>query len=668
MAYTKIPLFRRWVLQNFPFIEQDFDALTDYQLICKVVEYLNKCIETVNASTEQIEILTNAFNQLKDYVDHYFDNLDVQDEINNKIDEMVESGEFQEIISQLLMHHFVPVENYGAIGDGTTDDTQAIQDAIDDANENSVILFTKTYKTTDAITISNKKLILAGGGVIKPLITGNKNAILTDSDIVIKNITIDGSLNPQDQFDEHTFSNLVLLTGLYLQGENSIIENVTLKDIYGYGIRFRGYKQITINNCRIDSVGGHWYQNNENDSFGDAIYLGGTTGDSYININNTLINGKYKNTTLSRCGICVENLTDMADGVTNIRFTQGTLKNFDRMVHVESIQGNAKCYIEDVDMMGNCIYNHGTNANVGKLKLDINKSSIEYTTHSYNGTFGIRTSTIDIRDTVIQCGNQSIAFSNTVGSYRNCTFNNVATTQFNNATNIDIYDSIFNIVDISTYLNYGSNVNVYNCTFNSSTNITANRSGRSINVYGSSFINYLPHASYKDVKSIINMATGATYDANIKLNNRFTTFYINDELQHEPNLGASIPATDVNHYKYVTTNTSATPTIPLIPTITGFKLRPNAKYAVICYGTDNTANAWNFRKFSGVYLNIFTTNENAEVGNVGTTTILGSESSSFALTVDTTNKTVTKTGQYAAVIVQTILEVNDLNYIATYTA
>ena len=71
MAYnTKIPLFRRWVLQNFPFIEQDFDALTDYQLICKVVEYLNKCIETVNASTEQIELLTNAFNQLKDYVDH----------------------------------------------------------------------------------------------------------------------------------------------------------------------------------------------------------------------------------------------------------------------------------------------------------------------------------------------------------------------------------------------------------------------------------------------------------------------------------------------------------------------------------------------------------------------------------------------------------------------
>ena len=102
MKDTKIPLFRRWVLQNFPFIEQDFDALTDYQLICKVVEYLNKCIETVNTSTEQIEVLTNAFNQLKDYVDHYFDNIDVQEEINNKLDAMVEDGTLQEIIASYI--------------------------------------------------------------------------------------------------------------------------------------------------------------------------------------------------------------------------------------------------------------------------------------------------------------------------------------------------------------------------------------------------------------------------------------------------------------------------------------------------------------------------------------------------------------------------------------
>lgn len=96
---TKIPFFRRFVLQNFPFIEEDFDALTDYELISKVVEYLNKVIDTTNYTTEQMAIVTDAFNTLKDYVDHYFDTLDVQDEINNKVDQLVEDGTLQRILN-----------------------------------------------------------------------------------------------------------------------------------------------------------------------------------------------------------------------------------------------------------------------------------------------------------------------------------------------------------------------------------------------------------------------------------------------------------------------------------------------------------------------------------------------------------------------------------------
>lgn len=127
MAFpTKIPLFRRFVLQNFPFIEQDFDALTDYQLICKVVEYLNKCIETVNSSTEQIELLTNAFNQLKDYVDTYFDNLDVQDEINHKLDEMASDGTLEAIINNGIFQHLDVADNYIVTNTKTVDDARTL--------------------------------------------------------------------------------------------------------------------------------------------------------------------------------------------------------------------------------------------------------------------------------------------------------------------------------------------------------------------------------------------------------------------------------------------------------------------------------------------------------------------------------------------------------------
>lgn len=100
--FKKLPPFKWFVLQNFPFIEADFDAITYYQLLCKIVEYLNKVIDENNAIGEQTENLTNAFNELQDYVNHYFDNLDVQEEINNKLDEMAEGGQLTDIIAQYL--------------------------------------------------------------------------------------------------------------------------------------------------------------------------------------------------------------------------------------------------------------------------------------------------------------------------------------------------------------------------------------------------------------------------------------------------------------------------------------------------------------------------------------------------------------------------------------
>ena len=98
--FKKLPPFKFFVLQNFPFIEADFDAITNYQLLCKVVEYLNKVIENNNKIGEQTENLTNAFIELQNYVNNYFDNLDIQEEINNKLDEMAQDGTLAKIINE----------------------------------------------------------------------------------------------------------------------------------------------------------------------------------------------------------------------------------------------------------------------------------------------------------------------------------------------------------------------------------------------------------------------------------------------------------------------------------------------------------------------------------------------------------------------------------------
>ena len=94
--------FQLWTLQNFPFIEADFDVLTNYEMMCKIVEYLNNVIDNANKQNEVISDVVTLANNLKEYIDNYFESLDVQEEIDNKLDEMAESGQLTDIIAQYL--------------------------------------------------------------------------------------------------------------------------------------------------------------------------------------------------------------------------------------------------------------------------------------------------------------------------------------------------------------------------------------------------------------------------------------------------------------------------------------------------------------------------------------------------------------------------------------
>ncbi len=69
--------FIRHVLQSFPFIEKDFDAFTDYQLLCKVIEYLNKVTENNNNMSADVVDLYNAYVSLQEYVNKYFESMEV---------------------------------------------------------------------------------------------------------------------------------------------------------------------------------------------------------------------------------------------------------------------------------------------------------------------------------------------------------------------------------------------------------------------------------------------------------------------------------------------------------------------------------------------------------------------------------------------------------------
>ena len=78
-------------------------SLTYEEQIIAIGEYLEKTVyPAINKNAEALAELQELFQDLKDYVDNYFDNIDVQDEINNKLDAMAESGQLQEIIASYI--------------------------------------------------------------------------------------------------------------------------------------------------------------------------------------------------------------------------------------------------------------------------------------------------------------------------------------------------------------------------------------------------------------------------------------------------------------------------------------------------------------------------------------------------------------------------------------
>lgn len=108
--YKNLTPFKTWLLlqintwgqNNFPFVESDFDELTNYGMMQKLMNAVNDVISNENMVEEDMTNIFNAFTELQNYVNSYFDNLDVQDEINNKLDEMAEDGSLTNLIKDYV--------------------------------------------------------------------------------------------------------------------------------------------------------------------------------------------------------------------------------------------------------------------------------------------------------------------------------------------------------------------------------------------------------------------------------------------------------------------------------------------------------------------------------------------------------------------------------------
>ena len=251
------------------------ETMTYYEMLIWFINYLrDSIIPAVNNNAEAVRELQGLFVELQTYVNDYFDNLDVQEEINNKLDQMLEDGVLEQIIEQyiqsstlwcfdsvndmkeatnliegsyaktlgyyepndggsgiyritdeelevyqeelstglyatLININSVYVEQFGAKGDGTTDDSNAFTTATKYSKLN--LSENKTYVLNQLIEIENDIII-----------NGN-------------NATIKGN-------------------GLRTT-ENLTIKNLNFKDINTNAIEINGVKKLIVNNCKFENIG-----------------------------------------------------------------------------------------------------------------------------------------------------------------------------------------------------------------------------------------------------------------------------------------------------------------------------------------------------------------------------------------------------------------------------
>lgn len=267
-----------WCLQWRGKIATVFPSgMTQIEQIQELFTAVKNCCEA------QIEVM-EKFCELYKFVHDFFENLDLQEEVNNWLEQALKSGKLMTLFE--LFVPYVTPEMYGAKGDGVTDDTSAIQQAL---NTKRHVIFTKTYLISQPLNVYSD---ISGKGTIMYKYNtnlGRKNDIdniltlIEQENIKISDITLNMNRNTDFTYGESEFGewgyNIVLrackniiiegIKSVNAQGdgigigqnnkvdsENIFVNNCMLANNYRNGISVTGCKNCVIDGCFcIDETG-----------------------------------------------------------------------------------------------------------------------------------------------------------------------------------------------------------------------------------------------------------------------------------------------------------------------------------------------------------------------------------------------------------------------------
>ena len=287
-------------------------------------------------------------------------NLMVDSQGNIIIKEVVSSGGGSTIVNSV----YSTLEEFGAVGDGVTDDSVALQLAIDSGKP--LFVTKKTFRITETILVSSNLLITGGGGNSIVFVDANKNAFRAEGiNNSFSNFSIIGN-------GVGTSQDGIKISGNYnytADRQNNIITGMRINNLGGAGInsyKFYGsdintkYEgSLSVSNCiisdcnygisnttraeynlytniKIQNCHHGFYTNSGNVSFiGGAITgcdntgvnIGQGANDGHSQFVGTMINhnatnvltNQDRNYTFSACTIYVGNIKVLGSGKTMFR-------------------------------------------------------------------------------------------------------------------------------------------------------------------------------------------------------------------------------------------------------------------------------------------------------------------------------------------------------------
>lgn len=147
---NKINFLPPWVETNLQPSFYDVESGTCLQQTSRMYAKVNQLVRTANEQNETIADYIQQFINLRNYVEDYFDNLDVQVEINNKLDEMASDGSLGTIINEVVQPTITELNNnYEAFTDEVDADIAQIRGLVDSAVGQTPIVVSDASAMTD---------------------------------------------------------------------------------------------------------------------------------------------------------------------------------------------------------------------------------------------------------------------------------------------------------------------------------------------------------------------------------------------------------------------------------------------------------------------------------------------------------------------------------------